>query len=82
MELISILGDTGFLACKECKFAILPSSIENHFLKSPHRLPQDSRAQIALEVANYPSLLHNRQAIKGRVIPSLFPYYFPDLSLY
>jgi len=31
MELISVLGDTGFLAYKGCKTGILPSRIDYYF---------------------------------------------------
>ena len=40
MEHITILGNTGFLACKLCKYSILPKGLDYHFQKLPHKLPK------------------------------------------
>ncbi len=45
MEFILILGDTGFSACKECKYSVLPSGIHYHF-RSIHTLSKEKRESI------------------------------------
>ena len=82
MDFISILGDTGLLACLRCKFSVLPSSIEFHFLNSPHRLSTDERRRITSEVEKYPELIQESSGLEEVDFPLSFPYYFPDLSLH
>ena len=82
MEYITILGDTGFLACKLCKYSVLPISLNYHFQKPPHKLPKEERSRILLELDNHPTLLQDKEGVRGVEIPSSFPYYFPDLALY
>ncbi len=45
MEFILILGDTGFLAYKECKYSVLPSGIYYHF-RSIYTLSKEKRESI------------------------------------
>jgi len=45
MEFILILGDTGFLAYKEYKYSVLPSSIHYHF-RSIYTLSKEKRESI------------------------------------
>ncbi len=45
MEFILILGDTGFLAYKECKYSVLPSGIHYYF-RSIHTLSKEKRESI------------------------------------
>ncbi len=82
MDFISILGDTGLLACLRCKFSVLPSSIEFHFLNSPHRLSTDERRRITSEIEKYPELIRNTSGLEEVDFPTSFPYFFPDLPLY
>ncbi len=82
MDFISILGDTGLLACLRCKFSVLPSSIEFHFSSSPHRLSTDERRRITSEIKKYPELIQNASGLEEVDFPTSFPYFFPDLSLY
>ena len=82
MDFISILGDTGLLACLRCKFSVLPSSIEFHFSNSPHRLSTDERRRITSEVEKYPELIRESSGLEEADFPTSFPYFFPDLSLY
>ncbi len=82
MEFISILGNTGFLACRRCKFSVLPSSITSHFSGSPHYLSTDERGKILSVVERYPELVRDLPGLNGVEIPTSFPYFFPDLSLY
>ena len=81
MEYISILSDTGFLACKECKYSILPSSISSHFRRT-HGFSSKLREEILSEVEKYDSLILDPKGVKDTAIPSSLPYFFPDLTLY
>ncbi len=45
MKFILILGDTGFLAYKEYKYCVLPSSIYYHF-RSIYTLSKEKRESI------------------------------------
>lgn len=82
MEYISILGDTGFIACKQCKYSIILSSLNTHFRLKPHQLSLEIREQILFEAQKYPSLIKSRDGIKDIKIPSSFPFFFPNLALY
>ena len=82
MDFISILGDTGLLACLRCKFSVLPSSIDFHFSNSPHRLSPEERRQITSEIEKYPELIQNTSGLEEVDFPTSFLYFFPDLSLY
>lgn len=83
MEFISILGDTGLIACRECKFDILPSSIETHFQGNPHRVSKDDRNRILSEVEKlHNSLIWDRDELRDIEVSKSFPYFFPDLALY
>ena len=82
MEYITILGNTGFLACKLCKYSVLPTSLNYHFQKLPHKLSKEERSKILSELDNYPTLVQNREGVREVEIPSSFPYFFPDLALY
>ena len=82
MDFISILGDTGLLACLRCKFLVLPSSIDFYFSNSPHRLSPEERRQITSEIEKYPELIQNTSGLEEVDFPTSFLYFFPDLSLY
>lgn len=82
MDYISILGDTGFLACRECKYSILPSGLNYHFRRTPHSLSSNIREEILSEARKHPSLIWEASGIKDSEIPSSFPFFFPDLALY
>ena len=82
MEYISILRDTGFLACRECKYSILPSGLDYHFRRTPHNLSSEIRREILSEARKYPSLVQDISGIKETEIPSSFSFFFPNLALY
>ena len=82
MEFISILGDTGFLACRECKYSVLPSTINSHFRRTPHNLSSEIREEILSKARKHPSLIKDLSGVKETEIPPSFPYFFPDLALY
>ena len=78
---ISIRG-TSLLACKDCRYAILPSSIDYHFRRSPHQLSSDIRADIFRESSKYASLIRDTIALESLTIPTSIPYFYPELTLY
>ena len=82
MEYITILGNTSFLACKLCKYSVLPKGIDYHFRKTPHQIPKEERSRILLALSTYPTLVQDREGVREVEIPSSFPYFFPDLALY
>ncbi len=53
MEYISILGDTCFLARRECIYSILPLSIDFYFRRTPHNLSSKIRGEILSEARKY-----------------------------
>jgi len=57
MEYISILGDTSFLACRNCYYSILLSSIHSHFQGKPHQLSPEIREEILQETRKHASLI-------------------------
>jgi len=81
MEFIAILGDTGFLACRECKYSILPTAIKSHFRRT-YQLSFDSREDIFSSIKNNASLVWDSKDLITMEIPSSFPYFFPELALY
>ena len=82
MEFISILGDTGLVACRECRFSVLPSSFDTHFRAKPHSLSKETREKILSEATKYPSLIWDLENLKNLEIPTSFSYFFPELSLF
>lgn len=81
MEYVSVLGDTGFLACKECKYSILTSNISSYFRRT-HGLSSEARDNIVSGLREYASLIWDSSGVKDSTIPSSFPYFFLDLALY
>jgi hypothetical protein len=57
MEYISILGNTGFLACRNYYYSILPLSIHSYFQGKPHQLSFKTREEILQETKKYASLI-------------------------
>ena len=57
MDYIAILGDSGFLACREYKYSILPSSLNYYFRRTPYSLSTNIREEILSEARKYPSLI-------------------------
>ena len=79
---ISILGDTGFLVCKECKFCVLPTSIDSHFRKQLYRNPQEITKNLFSEVTKYSNLVWGLEDLEKTRIPSSFPFFFSELPLF
>ena len=82
MEFISVLGDTGFLACKGCKTSVLPSGIDYHFRQKPHQLLPEERENIFSETTKYPYLVWDIAERKEVSMLDSFPYFFSNLALY
>ena len=59
MDFITRIRDTGFIACKTCSYAIIPSQINFHFRKPPHSLDQETRNRLFEEVRLWPNLVLN-----------------------
>ena len=57
MDYITILGNTSFLACKLCKYSVLPKGIDYHFQRTPHQISKEERSKILLELENHPTLV-------------------------
>ena len=57
MEYITILGNTGFLACKLYKYSVLPKGLDYHFQKLPYKLPKEERSRILKELDNHSTLV-------------------------
>ena len=55
MDYITILGNTGFLAYKLCKYSVLPKGIDYHFRRTPHQISKEERSKILLELENLSS---------------------------
>lgn len=82
MEYISILRDTGFLGYREYKYSILLLSIKSHSRWTPHSISPEIRGEILSKAKKYPSLIRDISGIKETKIPSSFPFFFLDLTLY
>ena len=83
MDHVIRIRNTGFVACKSCHYAILPSQINTHFKKSQHPLDQDTRNRLFEEVRQWPNLILDSSQIQSHIdtLPKNPPY-FPELSLY
>ena len=88
MDYITFHRETGLLICKDCKFALIPSRINRHFSKNPHKLKPQTRS----EIENYISQLNSNNLITSdseiRPIIERFLNSFnqtpiiPDLAIY
>ena len=83
MDYITRVRDTGFIACKTCHYALLPSHINFHFRKSPHSLDQKTRNRLFEEVKQWPNLIFDSNQIQSHIdqLPKN-PKSFSELSLY
>lgn len=82
MDYVTPIRGTSLLACKECRYAILPSSINYHFRRSPHQLSSGIRAEIFRESSKYASLIRDIIALESLSIPTSISYFYPELTLY
>ena len=83
MDHVTPIRDTGFIACKTCLIAILPSSINIHFRKSPHRFDQETRNNLFHEIKQWPNLVLNPNQIVLQIDQlSKNPKSFSELTLY
>ena len=82
MEYITKIEGTKFLACRECKFAILPTRIDYHFSHPPHSLPKDKRRQISSEIELISEIIRTPSELEKTEIISSFPYFFTEIQLY
>ena len=80
---MTLVRNIGFIACKTCQFALLPSFINSHFQKSPHSLGLETRKRLVEDVKQWPNLILNSNEIRDQIdqLPKS-PNYFPKLSLY
>jgi hypothetical protein len=67
MEYITIHKETGFLICKQCKFALIPSRINSHFQGKPHLLKPDIRRRIEVYVSQINDLVLDQVEIQSKV---------------
>ena len=83
MEYVTRIRDTSLLACKTCRFALIPSRIDSHFQQPPHRLDIQTRNNIISYIRQLSSLVTNNDEIRETInqIPRN-PKYFPELTLY
>ena len=83
MEYITRIRDTGFIAYTICYVAILPSTINNHFRRAPHRLNLETRKDLFRKIRQWPNLILNNNEIDPHINQlSKFPKYFTELTLY
>ena len=82
MDYVIPIRGTSLLACKECRYAILPSSINYYFRRSPHQLSFDIRAEIFRESSKYASPIRDTTVLESLTIPTSLPYFYPELTLY
>ncbi|KAL6718593.1 hypothetical protein ACLMJK_002827 [Lecanora helva] len=82
MVVLSPIGDTGLLACSECKYAILPSRISTHFQGSPHQLSPEDRRKLAEDISSTSGIFRDSKDLEKLRIPSSFPYFYPELVLF
>lgn len=87
MDYITIHSETGLLICKDCKFALIPSRINRHFLGNPHKLNPTIRSQIEDYISHiYSDLVTEEQDIKSRIQIFLNSFdhtsFVPGLAIY
>ena len=82
MVILSPVGDTGLLACSECKYSVLPSRISTHFQGTPHQLPPSERRKLAEDIFDISDIFRDSEDLEKLRIPSSFPYFFPELLLF
>ena len=83
MDHVTSIRDTGFIACKTCLIAILPSHINKHFQKSPHRLDQETRNNLFHEVKQWPNLVLSLDQIVSQIERLLKnPKSFSELTIH
>lgn len=82
MDYITLIKGTELLACKECRYSILPSSIDYHFRRIPHQLSSEIRAEIFQESIKYARLIRDTEALSNLEIPSSLPFFYPELALF
>ena len=88
MDYITIHRETGLLICKECRFALIPSRIDRHFSKNPHKLKPNIRTQIETYISqsNSDNLVTNNQEIRSTIQRFLNSFdqtsVIPELAIY
>ena len=55
MDYITIHRETGLLICKDCKFALIPSRINRHFLNNLYKLKPQTRSEIENYISQFNS---------------------------
>ena len=81
-ENLSLVGNTGLLACKSCKTSILPIGIDRHFGRNPHSLGLKDQSRLTSEVKNTPNLIRDRAGVENLEISPVLPFFYPELALF
>jgi hypothetical protein len=86
MDHVIVHKETGFLICKQCKYALIPSRINSHFQGKPHLLKPDIRRQIEIYISQINGLVLDQVEIQPRVQGFLRTFdntlSIPKLALY
>jgi len=82
MDYISLIGDTGLIACTNYKVGILPSRINFHFQGVPYQLDPEIRHKISSEIAEILGLIRTPLDLDSFEISSSFPYFFSCLPVF
>lgn len=70
MEFITHLPQFRVVVCRECRYAVLPSSIDAHFARlRPHGFTKQARARISAAVADIGSLILNQDELSALEFP-------------
>lgn len=86
MDQLQIHFDTGFVICKQCKFAVLPSHFDTHFSTKNHALIKSEREDLVESIRGTFELIEDITDIKPKISDFLNTKFdgnaLPFLTLY
>jgi len=86
MDQIVVHFQTGFVVCKQCKFAVLPIHLDSHLSTNNHAIPKSERDEIIENVKGGYDLIEYTREIKPKIAEFLSTTFdgnsLPYLSLY
>src|SRR5256885_308184 len=82
MEYFMHLPQYRMMACKECRYAVLPSQVDRHLASAKHRIPAAHRRAIHDEIQAWPRLFQTEADLEQFHVPASVRPHLEQLELY
>ena len=81
MDHFNHLLEFRIVVCKKCKYRVLPSHIDSHFVAKPYKLSKKEQQKIEEEVLEIDRLIGNKETLCRSDFAFLLPMSMPITTL-